>query len=383
MLGFYPPVKGEIQIGEYNLGNINTHLWREKCGAVMQEGFIFSDTIAKNIAVSDDVIDKERLLYAVKTANIQDTISFITPLQGLSLGELQTYYYQFVKALKDYQYFIETDFHTKKIHTLSQQKNIQQKIKISVENQRRIALKQLVAQKKLFAIDSNLFVKKVISLIEYEAAKNTLLQAEQTYENAVSAVNNALINISQLEQTILDLQQQANEQEKQLQVAFWGTYENLQSQLNQWEQTYAFRSPLSGKVAMTKFWQRNQNIAVGETLLSIIPEKETTIQGKVMLPAQGAGKVKIGQPVNIKFDGFPYMEYGMVRGIVKTISLVPITNANGKFLVVEIELPNNLMTNYGKEINFSQEMSGIAEIITDDLRLIDRFINPIKSLLKQ
>jgi ATP-binding cassette subfamily B protein len=80
LLGFYPPTKGKICIGEYDLENINTHLWREECGAVMQEGFIFSDTIANNIAVSDEVINKKKLLHAVKTANIQDMID------GLPLG---------------------------------------------------------------------------------------------------------------------------------------------------------------------------------------------------------------------------------------------------------------------------------------------------------
>ena len=80
MLGFYPPVNGEIKIGEYNLQNINTHIWREHCGAVMQDGYIFSDTIARNIAVSDEIIDTNRLLHATKVANIQEMI------EGLPLG---------------------------------------------------------------------------------------------------------------------------------------------------------------------------------------------------------------------------------------------------------------------------------------------------------
>ena len=67
MLGFYPPLVGEIKVGEYNLQNINTHVWREHCGAVMQDGFIFSDTIARNIAVSDEIIDTNRLLHATNT----------------------------------------------------------------------------------------------------------------------------------------------------------------------------------------------------------------------------------------------------------------------------------------------------------------------------
>jgi len=80
LLGFYPPVKGEIKIGEYNLHNLNTHLWRENCGAVMQDGYIFSDTIARNIAVSDEMIDTSRLLHAAKVANILEMI------EGLPLG---------------------------------------------------------------------------------------------------------------------------------------------------------------------------------------------------------------------------------------------------------------------------------------------------------
>ena len=74
LLGFYPPNKGEITIGETPLKNINPHLWRQKSGAVMQDGFIFSDTIANNITVGEENIDKQRLLEAVQVANIREFI---------------------------------------------------------------------------------------------------------------------------------------------------------------------------------------------------------------------------------------------------------------------------------------------------------------------
>ena len=73
--GFYEPNKGNIKIGETPLSMINPHLWRGKTGSVMQDGYIFSDTIAKNIAVRTDEVDKERLRHAVKTANIQEFIN--------------------------------------------------------------------------------------------------------------------------------------------------------------------------------------------------------------------------------------------------------------------------------------------------------------------
>lgn len=98
MLGFYPPTLGEVQVGGINLSSYSTHAWRDKCGAVMQDGYIFSDTIARNIAVSDDIIDRDRLMHAVKVANIQDLIKDL-PLgyntkigaegHGLSQGQKQ------------------------------------------------------------------------------------------------------------------------------------------------------------------------------------------------------------------------------------------------------------------------------------------------------
>lgn len=74
MLGFYPPVSGSISIGETDLSHFSTSLWREKCGVVMQDGYIFSDTIVNNIAVGVESIDRDRLLEAVSMANIQEYI---------------------------------------------------------------------------------------------------------------------------------------------------------------------------------------------------------------------------------------------------------------------------------------------------------------------
>ncbi len=74
MLGFYSPVQGEIRIGDLSLASISHSLWRQKCGVVMQDGYVFSDTIARNIALGEEDIDKNRLLDAVKIANVKNFI---------------------------------------------------------------------------------------------------------------------------------------------------------------------------------------------------------------------------------------------------------------------------------------------------------------------
>jgi ATP-binding cassette subfamily B protein len=98
LLGFYEPNKGNIRIGDTPLGQVNPHVWRAKSGSVMQDGFIFSDTIARNIAVGAETIDKERLMHAVRVANIRDFIDSL-PLgyntkigmegNGISQGQRQ------------------------------------------------------------------------------------------------------------------------------------------------------------------------------------------------------------------------------------------------------------------------------------------------------
>ena len=86
MLGFYSPIKGNIKVGDVYLNNINQRMWRQKCGVVMQDGFIFSDTIAKNIALGDEVIDKEKLINAVKVAHIQDFIESLPLAYNTKIG---------------------------------------------------------------------------------------------------------------------------------------------------------------------------------------------------------------------------------------------------------------------------------------------------------
>ena len=86
LLGFYPPLKGRITIDNTPLDEINPHLWRQKTGAVMQDGFIFSDTIASNIAVGVEEIDRKRLLQAVETANIREFIESLPLKYNTKIG---------------------------------------------------------------------------------------------------------------------------------------------------------------------------------------------------------------------------------------------------------------------------------------------------------
>ena len=319
-----------------------------------------------------------------RTSGQDDDSSLVySSSRPLQLGNLQPVYQQFIKTVEDYHYFLKTDYHRKKIKVIEKQIEVQTTILAQSSRQLALMEEQNEIAKKLFDIDSIQAVNRLVPLIEYDKAKSALLQSRQNYESAKSNSENQKMAILQLEHTVFDLEQQRAEQLTQLRIALAGAYDQLQAELKLWEQTYLFHSPIKGTITFTNYWQPNQNLTAGETLLTIVPADSTHITGKIFLPTQGAGKVKVGQTVNIKFDNFPYMEYGMVKVIIKNIALVPVMQNNVRNYVLEVEFHDNLTTNYGKTLTFSQEMQGTADIITEDLRLIERFLQPIRALINR
>jgi HlyD family secretion protein len=358
-------------------GRIDTLFVREK--QKVQQGNLLA--VIENPALLSDVLEVKQSLLGF---HISDTINYQSISKKLQLGDVQQNYFAFLKAHEDYQYFIQTDYHRKKIAVIEKQIKTQREILQKSKNQLNLSQQQLAAAYKIFTMDSALYAKNALSTAEYQNARNAYLQQLQSFESTKLSIDNQNMSILQFEQTIFDLEQQRNEQLNNLQIALTGAYNQLQTQIKNWEQTYLIVSPIDGIVTLTKYWQKNQNVNAGEVLLTVVPNDETEIVGKILLPPKGAGKVKEGQMVNVKFDNFPYMEFGMVRVQIKNISLVPVdVGDNQKAYMLEVVFPDKLKTNYGKELTFSQEMTGSAEIITEDLRLLDRFLNPIKAVIKK
>ncbi len=120
-------------------------------------------------------------------------------------------------------------------------------------------------------------------------------------------------------------------------------------------------------------------ISSGEIAFTIVPQSEGRLVGKVQVPIVRSGKVKRGQRVIVRFSNFPDQEFGVVSGVVSNISLVP----SDEYYTADIHFPKGLRTNYGIDLPVSQEMRATAEIVTEELRLIERFFLPIKRIVKE
>lgn len=115
-------------------------------------------------------------------------------------------------------------------------------------------------------------------------------------------------------------------------------------------------------------------------MFSIIPFNGNGFIGKVKALVQNSGKIKIGQEVNIRLANYPDREFGIIKGNVKEISLTPDKDGN---LLMDISLPNGLQTSYKKQIVFHQEMIGTADIVIEDLRLLERLLYQFKDIFRR
>lgn len=162
--------------------------------------------------------------------------------------------------------------------------------------------------------------------------------------------------------------------------------QQLSAQIAQWRQQYVLEAPSAGRVTLTRYWSSNQRISAGDKLASILPDGTTEVIGRLQIPSAGFGKIRIGQQVQVRLNGYPYMEFGVLRGEIRSLSAVPeqVQTPTGTEIVylAEVLFPEGMTTSYSRELPMIQQMDGTAEIITEDLRLIERFVQPVISLFK-
>lgn len=296
-----------------------------------------------------------------------------------NLGDLQQNYLNWVNAIISYQRYSELAFNTKKIRSLQEQKALTNSYIEKLKGQYYLQSQNLRIASKQFNRDSILSTQKAITPAELEKSEISFIGSKSAYKNSELTISNTRIQIAQFDQQIIELLLNDENEQRRLINEVYSAFKNLRSQFTAWELAYVLKSRVNGIVSVGKYWSINQNVKAGEQVMNIIPQIADKPLGKITLPMTGAGKVKTGQKVNIKLNNYPYIEYGMLNGTIRTISAVP---DQGNYYV-EIELKKGLLTNYNKTLPFSQEMTGNAEIITEDMRLLERLIGPVYALIKE
>lgn len=244
-------------------------------------------------------------------------------------------------------------------------------------SQKSITLSELELEKKDLNRQEGLFKKGVISAQEIEKKRLIYLQAEKNYKNLLSSISQTKSSINDLQRNNQTTKINESKENTNLETNVLQSFYKLKKAIKDWELNYVFRSSEEGIVSFLQIWSVNQNITAGENMFAIIPTQQNGFIGKLKAVALNSGKIKENQRVNIRLANYPDREFGIVRGKVKRISLTPDKDGN---LLMDISLPNGLMTSYKKKIQFQQEMRGSADIITEDLRLLERIFYQFRSM---
>ncbi|HPR32313.1 MAG TPA: HlyD family efflux transporter periplasmic adaptor subunit [Prolixibacteraceae bacterium] len=295
------------------------------------------------------------------------------------LGDIQPTYADLSKLVSDYLFFISQDYYRERIEALDGQMQMQQQFLERLDEQKEIEEQRRHLAENSFRRDSLLFEKRTIPEHDFEKSKESWLAAKIAYESILSERFSVRSGLFKLQQEKAALRLDYDNQLKVYKTEIVKAYTLVQSAIQNWYLLYVLRSPIEGSVSFSRVWAKNQNVTQGETVMTLVPEAPLHVIGKARVPVTGAGKVKNGQRVNIKLANYPYMEYGMLVGRVKHMAPVPLE----MYYFIEIELPDDLTTNYGTKLDMHQELRGTAEIITHDRRLIERLIDPIKNLVEK
>ncbi|WP_396152769.1 HlyD family secretion protein [Flavobacterium sp.] len=308
---------------------------------------------------------------------------FLFPFENLpplQLGNIET---AFALLEKEYLNYIQyKDLKPYSIDGNAQQyesKQLKERLQLLIE-QKEIGQTELNLKKKELERFKLLHQKGVISAQEWETKNIDYLQQEKNIRNLSSQISQTRSSINDLNKNSQNTQVNKSKDDINLYRNTIQAFNQLKKSISDWEQAYVLRSTITGEVTFLQVWSENQFVNVGDNVFSIIPTTYKNFVGKVKAPAQNSGKLKIGQEVQIRLANYPDREFGIINGKVKSISLIPDKEGN---LLLDISLPDGLQTSYQKQINFQQEMSGTADIITEDLRLIERLLYQFRDVFRR
>jgi len=247
----------------------------------------------------------------------------------------------------------------------------------NLQSQKSLNKRELEFKQKDLKRSKSLFDKGVISEKEYETKQLEYLQSERNYKNMIADISQLREATSNSQRTSKGTEISRIREEMTLLKNVIQSFNQLKKGIKDWEMQYVLSSKINGKVSFLNYWSQNQTVNQTDLVFTIIPSENSSFIAKLKTPARNLGKVMLGQKVNIKLQNYPDYEFGVLKGVVNNIS--EISNNDG-FYTIDVSLPKNLITSYNKEITFKQEMTGIAEIITEDLRLIERFFYQLKQI---
>lgn len=331
-------------------------------------------SILENASNSQDVFILKSVLDTI-TFN-QDNIYFpFTKLPILILGDIESKFAQFENSY--FQYTMNRDLQPYSNEVLANEVSLAELKRrlLTLARQKKTSNSELNFKKESLERNKELFQKGIIAKQTYEDKQAEYLSVLKTHQSIDVSISQLREALSKKTNTFETISYNRTREETQLLKSVLQSYVQLKRAVREWELKYVLKSNIKGEVAFLNYWNNNQSVTNGDLVFTISPLENLSYIAKLKTQKTNTGKVKIGQRVNLKLYDYPDYEFGVLRGKVNHIST--ISDKEGTY-IVDVILSEKLITSFGKKIEFKQEMKGEADIITEDLRLLERFFYQLK-----
>lgn len=334
--------------------------------------------VLENAAATPDVFRLAQLAHALDTTlNLDHTLAQLTLPTAVQAGDLQADYANLYQAIAAYKFFMANNNHRTQLATLRTQINYYHHLNAELATKRHSLDEQLALERQKDSVNRMLMNRKVIAQLDFNNNHKLYLgQKLSSSDNNASIIQNQLQQ-SEYQKTVVNLQNEYEAQQQDLLSKIRAAAKVLVGRIATWDQQHVLRTPIAGKITFFKVWTPNQYVKTDDPIFVVVPPRNTQF-ARAALPVYKAGKVRVGQSALIKLDEYPFEEYGLLHGTVDKVSEVSLD----KNYLITIRLAS-LHTSTGFQLPARAELSGTAQLVTEDRNIIQRIFSQVYGRLKR
>lgn len=286
------------------------------------------------------------------------------------LGEIQPAYEQFLRSYHELRFALSNDFLSNKLMLINQRIATLKALGANLESQKNTINKDYQLALTTYEKEKELFEKGSTTAYELKDQESLVLSKKLSCENIKSAI---ILNERQQEDLLEEKIQMTQIIETQ-KNSFVQAYKTLKFSISQWKSSYHLISPSDGLVSMPAYMQAGSIVSPQSPVVYVIPAgTQPVIQLK--LAQYNMSAIDTSKLVRIKLVSYPYEEYGVLEGRIKSISQIP--SEDGLYDAT-VYLNNGLTTSLNKKIHMVNGLRGEAEIVLEEQRLMTRLFNKFR-----
>lgn len=358
-----PGTRGQSQISQILINNEDT----VEAGATL---LVFSSK-----AKFEDILTLEIGLLQVKVLTDSALLAFQAP-NDLILGSVQDALYEFTEKQAKLRMTTSTKYGKLSIRQLQKELNNNQSSIQFDELKKENLAEQIDLVYERLVREERLFKENALPYPTLRETREELLTLEREMQSIESSIKQKQFEIESIRNQIRGIKQGSQEDQVAASIELKDAFYQLKNRVDEWKKKYLLVSPIDGIVLFPEELTEEQYVADDTELMVVVPVQRTEIIGKINLNINGSGKVKEGQKVIVKLESYPFPEFGALEGVIEWKGRLP----TGNTIPIEVNFPKGLITTTGKTIEPTREMTGTAEIITDDKRFIERVFENFRGM---